>query len=83
MTTGVYSGLWDVLPCTNQEKYVCKHLAEGAVLTAAPPTFAPPKCADGWKPVGTRSLCAKVRPYDGKKTSYIFNDFRSKESRTD
>uniref|UniRef100_A0A8C5BXJ9 Mannose receptor, C type 1b n=1 Tax=Gadus morhua TaxID=8049 RepID=A0A8C5BXJ9_GADMO len=31
MNTGVYAGLWDVLPCTNKEKYVCKHLAEGAV----------------------------------------------------
>ncbi|KAF3858067.1 hypothetical protein F7725_011268 [Dissostichus mawsoni] len=37
MTTGVFAGLWDVLPCTNKEKYICKHLAEGAVLTPAPP----------------------------------------------
>ncbi|KAF3858065.1 hypothetical protein F7725_011266 [Dissostichus mawsoni] len=47
MTTGVFAGLWDVLPCTNKEKYICKHLAEGAVLTPAPPTQAPLKCADG------------------------------------
>ena len=63
MTTGVYAGLWEVLPCTNKEKYVCKHLAQGAVLTAAPPTLPTPKCMDGWKPVGTRHMCAKVRLY--------------------
>ena len=63
MTTGVYAGLWEVLPCTNKEKYVCKHLAAGAVLTAAPPTLPTPKCAENWKPVGTRHMCAKVRLY--------------------
>lgn len=60
MTTGVYPGLWDVLPCTNQEKYVCKHMAEGAILTPAPPTVSNAKCENGWKPVGTRNMCLKV-----------------------
>uniref|UniRef100_A0A3B4UHI4 Mannose receptor, C type 1b n=1 Tax=Seriola dumerili TaxID=41447 RepID=A0A3B4UHI4_SERDU len=51
MKTGIFSGLWDVLPCANKEKYICKHLAEGAVLTPAPSTLNSPKCADGWSPL--------------------------------
>lgn len=61
MTTGILAGLWDLLPCTNKEKYICKHLAEGAVLTAAPPTVSPPKCPEDWNQVGTRHFCSKVR----------------------
>uniref|UniRef100_A0A3Q3KWV0 Mannose receptor, C type 1b n=1 Tax=Mastacembelus armatus TaxID=205130 RepID=A0A3Q3KWV0_9TELE len=60
MTTGILAGLWDVLPCTNKEKYICKHQAEGAVATVPPPTQTPPKCADGWNRVGTRNACFKV-----------------------
>uniref|UniRef100_A0A8C5CCB1 Mannose receptor, C type 1b n=1 Tax=Gadus morhua TaxID=8049 RepID=A0A8C5CCB1_GADMO len=77
MNTGVYAGLWDVLPCTNKEKYVCKHLAEGAVLTAAPPTLATPKCAENWKPVGTRQMCAKffTGPRSGEKTWFEARDY--------
>ncbi|XP_042353414.1 macrophage mannose receptor 1-like [Plectropomus leopardus] len=73
MATGVFAGLWDVLPCTNREKYICKHLAEGAVLTPAPPTVPPPKCADNWTPTGTRNFCFKIfpeRPSSEKKTWY-------------
>lgn len=61
MTTGILAGLWDLLPCTNTEKYICKHLAEGAVLTVPPPTQSPPKCAEGWTQVGTRHYCSKVQ----------------------
>lgn len=61
MTTGILAGLWDLLPCTNTEKYICKHLAEGAVLTVPPPTQSPPKCAEGWSQVGTRHYCSKVQ----------------------
>ncbi|XP_029309225.1 macrophage mannose receptor 1-like [Cottoperca gobio] len=60
MQTGVFAGLWDVLPCTNKEKYICKHLAEGAVLTPAPPTVPPPMCADGWTRIVTRNVCYKL-----------------------
>ncbi|XP_049888756.1 macrophage mannose receptor 1-like [Epinephelus moara] len=59
MSTGVFAGLWDVLPCTNKEKYICKHLAEGAVLTPAPPTLSPTLCKDGWTQIGSRNLCFK------------------------
>lgn len=62
MTTGVLAGLWDLLPCTNKEKYICKYMAEGMVPTAPPPTVAPPKCPEGWTRVGTRAMCAKVQP---------------------
>lgn len=61
MTTGILAGLWNLLPCSNTEKYICKHLAEGAVLTVPPPTQAPPSCEEGWTRVGTRNYCAKVQ----------------------
>ncbi|KAF7668437.1 hypothetical protein LDENG_00014640 [Lucifuga dentata] len=76
MTTGIFAGLWDVLPCTSQEKYICKHLAEGAVLTPVPLTLSPPKCAEGWSPVGSRISCFKVfSGYSSKKTWYEARDY--------
>lgn len=62
MTTGFLAGLWDLLPCTNTSKYICKHLAEGAVLTVPPPTQMPLQCEPGWNRVGTRNYCVKVQP---------------------
>ncbi|XP_072296915.1 macrophage mannose receptor 1b [Eucyclogobius newberryi] len=59
MTTGVMAGLWDLLPCTNKEKYICKHLAEGAIVTQPSPTLPPPKCPDGWVKISSRNYCAK------------------------
>ncbi|KAI3374792.1 hypothetical protein L3Q82_021350, partial [Scortum barcoo] len=77
MTTGILAGLWDLLPCTNREKYICKHLAEGAVLTPVPPTQSPPKCADGWSRVGTRNMCAKffTGPRSEEKTWFEARDY--------
>lgn len=62
MTTGIFAGLWDVLPCTNKEKYICKHLAEGAGLTPAPPTLTPTNCAIGWTRMVSRNYCYQVQP---------------------
>ncbi|XP_076601688.1 macrophage mannose receptor 1b [Chaetodon auriga] len=77
MTTGILAGLWDLLPCTNTEKYICKHLAEGAVLTVPPPTQAPPKCAEGWTRVGTRNFCSKffTGPRAHEKTWFEARDY--------
>ncbi|XP_023259418.1 macrophage mannose receptor 1-like [Seriola lalandi dorsalis] len=77
MTTGILAGLWDLLPCTNQEKYICKHLAEGAVLTVPPPTQTPPSCADGWTRVGTRNVCSKffTGPRANEKTWFEARDY--------
>ncbi|XP_059200605.1 macrophage mannose receptor 1-like [Centropristis striata] len=78
MTTGVLAGLWDVLPCTNTSKYICKHLAEGAAVTRAPPTVPPPKCADGWTRMATKNFCTKVfseSSYSDKKTWYDARDY--------
>ncbi|KAF7668435.1 hypothetical protein LDENG_00014620 [Lucifuga dentata] len=77
MTTGIFAGLWDVLPCTNQEKYICKHLAEGAVLTPAPPTRSPLQCAEGWSPAGSRNFCFKLftGPRSGEKTWFEARDY--------
>ncbi|XP_078029223.1 macrophage mannose receptor 1-like [Epinephelus lanceolatus] len=77
MTTGVFAGLWDVLPCTKKEKYICKHLAEGAVATHVPPTVPPPKCADGWTRIPTRNFCYKLFPESRSdwKTWYEAKDY--------
>ncbi|KAG8014277.1 Macrophage mannose receptor 1, partial [Nibea albiflora] len=76
MTTGVFAGLWDVLPCTNKEKYICKHRADGAVVTLAPPTVAPPKCATNWLPVASRNYCYRVYDnYQNKKTWFEARDY--------
>ncbi|XP_047445392.1 macrophage mannose receptor 1-like [Mugil cephalus] len=60
MKTGVFAGLWDVLPCTNREKYICKHRADGATVTPAPPTVNPPDCPLGWTPLRSRNQCYKL-----------------------
>ncbi|KAM7400359.1 hypothetical protein PAMA_004852 [Pampus argenteus] len=77
MTTGFFAGLWDVLPCTNKEKYICKHLAEGAVVTLEPPTVKPIMCADGWTLMGTRNYCYKLftRSSAKEKTWYEARDY--------
>ncbi|XP_042353789.1 macrophage mannose receptor 1-like isoform X2 [Plectropomus leopardus] len=73
MTTGVFAGLWDVLPCTNKEKYICKHLAEGAVSTPAPTTVPPNKCASGWTRLKSKNDCIKF--FSEKKTWYEARDY--------
>ncbi|XP_069548457.1 macrophage mannose receptor 1-like [Brachyistius frenatus] len=77
MTSGILAGLWDLLPCTNKEKYICKHLAEGAVVTVPPPTQTPPKCADGWMKVATRNICSKffTGPRSNEKTWFEARDY--------
>uniref|UniRef100_A0A8C7JHA2 Macrophage mannose receptor 1-like n=1 Tax=Oncorhynchus kisutch TaxID=8019 RepID=A0A8C7JHA2_ONCKI len=77
MTTGTLAGLWDVLSCTNQEKYICKHLAEGAGPTPEPITPVPPRCHEGWFPVGSRNYCFKFfsGPRKDEKTWFEARDF--------
>ncbi|XP_017266596.1 macrophage mannose receptor 1-like [Kryptolebias marmoratus] len=77
IATGVSAGLWDLLPCTNQEKYICKHMAEGATATVPPPSQTPPECAEGWNRVGTRSVCAKffTGPRSYEKTWFEARDY--------
>uniref|UniRef100_A0A3Q2WSD4 Mannose receptor, C type 1b n=1 Tax=Haplochromis burtoni TaxID=8153 RepID=A0A3Q2WSD4_HAPBU len=77
MATGHSAGLWDVLPCTNKEKYICKHLAEGAALTPAPPTTATPNCTDGWIKMQSRGICYKIFPEasEKRKTWYEARDY--------
>uniref|UniRef100_A0AAQ6IJ87 Mannose receptor, C type 1b n=1 Tax=Anabas testudineus TaxID=64144 RepID=A0AAQ6IJ87_ANATE len=78
MTTGIFAGLWDVLPCSNKEKYICKHQAEGAVPTTPPPTPPPLKCADGWNPLATRKTllaCLVYKVFSLKRTWYEARDY--------
>uniref|UniRef100_A0A674P6A3 Mannose receptor, C type 1b n=1 Tax=Takifugu rubripes TaxID=31033 RepID=A0A674P6A3_TAKRU len=77
MRTGPLAGLWDLLPCTNTSKYICKHLAEGAVLTAPPPTQMPLKCEQGWNRIGTRNYCVKffTGPRSNEKTWFEARDY--------
>ncbi|KAF3698790.1 Macrophage mannose receptor 1 [Channa argus] len=77
MTTGILAGLWDVLPCTNKEKYICKHLASDASPTVPPPTQTPITCAEGWTRVGIRNVCAKffTGPRSDEKTWFEARDY--------
>ncbi|KAK5860194.1 hypothetical protein PBY51_021689 [Eleginops maclovinus] len=77
ITTGILAGLWDLLPCTNKEKYICKRLAQGYVLTPVPPTQSPPKCEEGWSRIGTRNFCSKfyTGPRASEKTWFEARDF--------
>lgn len=61
MTTGVFAGLWDVVSCSNKEKYICKKPAEGVHVTTVPPTTPPLSCESGWTPISNRNICLKVR----------------------
>lgn len=61
MTTGTFAGLWDVISCSNKEKYICKKKAEGVLATTVQPTTPPLTCASGWTPVAKRNVCYKVR----------------------
>ncbi|XP_049338780.1 macrophage mannose receptor 1-like isoform X3 [Astyanax mexicanus] len=67
ITTGMLAGLWDVLSCTNAEKYICKQKAEGVITTAAPPTTPAPSCPSEWNPVPNRDLCYKLFIVDRSK----------------
>ncbi|XP_072544232.1 macrophage mannose receptor 1-like [Salminus brasiliensis] len=60
VTTGLLAGLWDVLSCTNAEKYICKKKAEGLITTPPPPTTPAASCSEGWDPVPERDLCYKL-----------------------
>ncbi|KAM9349891.1 macrophage mannose receptor 1-like [Symphorus nematophorus] len=77
MKTGIFAGLWDVLPCTKKEKYICKHLADGAPLTPAPSPVVPLSCADGWSPLGSGNYCFKMHlpSSSNKKTWYEARDY--------
>ncbi|XP_028289877.1 macrophage mannose receptor 1 isoform X2 [Gouania willdenowi] len=66
MTTGTFAGLWDVVSCSNKEKYICKKLAEGVQTTTVPPTTPVLNCASGWTPVAERNVCYKH--YKNKKS---------------
>ncbi|XP_029970822.1 macrophage mannose receptor 1-like isoform X2 [Salarias fasciatus] len=77
MTSGILAGLWDLLPCTNKTKYICKHLAEGAVSTIPPPTKTPLGCAEGWTRMATRNTCYKffTGPRSHEKTWFEARDY--------
>ncbi|XP_067309694.1 macrophage mannose receptor 1-like [Pseudorasbora parva] len=59
MTTGLIAGLWDVLSCSNKEKYICKQRADGLVTTPAPSTHPPLGCPEDWMPLASRDFCVK------------------------
>ncbi|XP_047424697.1 macrophage mannose receptor 1 [Mugil cephalus] len=60
MTTGTFAGLWDVVTCSNKEKYICKKKAEGVQMTTVPPSTPALTCASGWTPIPKRNMCYKV-----------------------
>uniref|UniRef100_A0A7N8YK80 Mannose receptor C-type 1 n=1 Tax=Mastacembelus armatus TaxID=205130 RepID=A0A7N8YK80_9TELE len=77
MTTGIFAGLWDVVSCSNKEKYICKKTADGVDATTVPPTTPALSCASGWIPVAERNVCYKLYKKQGdlKKTWQEAQDF--------
>ncbi|XP_008296580.1 macrophage mannose receptor 1 [Stegastes partitus] len=77
MATGIFAGLWDVLSCSNKEKYICKKAAEGVHMTTVPPTTPTLNCESGWTPVAKRNICIKVyrKRKASKKTWQEAKDF--------
>lgn len=67
MTTGIFAGLWDVVSCSSEEKYICKKLAEGVPMTTVPPITPALSCASGWTPIAERNTCYKV----GEQTKVV------------
>ncbi|KAL2085100.1 hypothetical protein ACEWY4_018420 [Coilia grayii] len=67
MLTGVSAGLWEVLSCESQQKYVCKKTAEGVTSTAPPPTTRPLSCHTGWSPKPQSQFCFKVFVQENEK----------------
>ncbi|XP_066537428.1 macrophage mannose receptor 1-like isoform X2 [Hoplias malabaricus] len=77
MTTGVLAGLWDVLSCTNSEKYICKQRADGVTTTLPPPVTSFPRCSEGWSIINKREMCFKYfnPEYKSQKTWFEALDF--------
>ncbi|MCI4377658.1 hypothetical protein PGIGA_G00205990 [Pangasianodon gigas] len=77
ITTGIRAGLWDVLSCTNKEKYICKKMAEDVITTLAPITTPAPNCSHEWYPLTNRDFCFKLFTVDPeqKKTWFEALDF--------
>uniref|UniRef100_A0A671TZD6 Mannose receptor, C type 1b n=1 Tax=Sparus aurata TaxID=8175 RepID=A0A671TZD6_SPAAU len=75
MTTGVLAGLWDLLPCTNRSKYICKHLAEGALPTVPVPTQSPPKCIHIFQIISCVVFKFFTGPRSSEKTWFEARDY--------
>ncbi|KAM9332480.1 macrophage mannose receptor 1-like isoform 2-T2 [Pholidichthys leucotaenia] len=77
MTTGIFAGLWDVVSCTNKEKYICKKWADDVPMTTTPPTTVAQNCASGWTPFHKRNVCFKYyhKEKGVKKTWHEALDF--------
>ncbi|CAJ1072734.1 macrophage mannose receptor 1-like [Xyrichtys novacula] len=74
--TGVLAGLWDVLPCTNKEKYICKHRAEGVLPTPTPTILTtPPTCPPEWIKMKTKDICFKMFSDGLKRTWFQARDY--------
>ncbi|CAJ1073005.1 macrophage mannose receptor 1-like [Xyrichtys novacula] len=74
--TGVLAGLWDVLPCTNKEKYICKHRAEGVLATPTPTILTTsPTCPPEWIEMKTRDICFKMFSGGLQRTWFQARDY--------
>ncbi|XP_031428801.1 macrophage mannose receptor 1 [Clupea harengus] len=70
MQTGMSAGLWDLLSCGSEQKFLCRKMADGVTTSAPPPTTHPLSCHSGWTAKADSNLCYKVfeKPSDEKKT---------------
>ncbi|XP_051524380.1 macrophage mannose receptor 1-like isoform X1 [Myxocyprinus asiaticus] len=76
MLTGMSAGLWDVLACKSNQKYICKKIAEGVTTTREPPTTQPLSCPVGWIKKDPHN-CIRIyqKQKDEKKTWFEARDF--------
>nr|XP_015210001.1 PREDICTED: macrophage mannose receptor 1 [Lepisosteus oculatus] len=77
LTTGTFAGLWDVINCDSNEKYICKHLADGVTTTPAPTTFPTGDCPSDWTVMAQGKSCFKLfkKNLKNKKTWFEARDF--------
>ncbi|XP_053569949.1 macrophage mannose receptor 1 isoform X2 [Bombina bombina] len=77
MRTGNKGGLWDVINCAENAKFVCKQLAIGVTPPPIPTTTPVPKCPDGWSTQDNSGSCYKhfSRGNEEKKSWFEAKDF--------
>lgn len=60
MRTGIAAGLWDILECKENAKYICKRLANGLTSPSPPTTPSASQCPKGWFSSEHINYCYKI-----------------------
>ncbi|XP_072010311.1 macrophage mannose receptor 1 isoform X2 [Engystomops pustulosus] len=75
MRTGRKAGLWDVINCDENAKYVCKKWAQGVTPPPPPTTTREPTCPDGWKASSRACYKHYMKEMVDKKSWFDARDF--------